>query len=428
MHQIITGAPADLTLHKHAVVAGKGEKLDAIPYSFFAAMEGATPFLPQEITTNILKRLSVRCLLRFQCVCKLWKNLIKSLSFVEAHLHHSSDQSPFLVCPGNHDVNGFSFYLLDCEKLIFKLESATVLGGDKIIGSSYGLLCYQRFFGLRFRAFLLLRNLATRETIPVPKPIDNFEGDCFCDYGFGFSPIVNDYKIVKIHFSHLFLKVNGMEVYSLGSRSWKKVEFENIPDISKAVTANGVWFWRISRAVTANGVMFWLIRAVTDNGVMYWVIGAPEMIISFDLATFELALIPMPPLCSMSSSKLAVFVNKLAVLSLSSTFVIELWVMEQYTRPLSKENCNWTKKYTIGPFASSLDPVAIWRNEVVCQGAVKTGLEAENGPLTDLYLLNPTSGEYRTITISKKVHDIFNFSESLVPLGSNHIEELDLNY
>ncbi|KAI9119570.1 hypothetical protein K1719_009446 [Acacia pycnantha] len=159
-------------------------------------------------------------------MCKLWKNLIKSLSFIEAHLHYSSDQSPFLVCPGNHDVNGCRSICL-IAKLIFKLESATVLGGDKIIGSSYGLLCYPRFFGLRFPAFLFLRNLATRETIPVPKPIDNFKGNCFYNYGFGFSPIVNDYKIVKIHFSHLFLKVNGMEVYSLGSRSWKKVEFEN---------------------------------------------------------------------------------------------------------------------------------------------------------------------------------------------------------
>ncbi|KAK4284238.1 hypothetical protein QN277_001097 [Acacia crassicarpa] len=390
-------------------------------------MEGGTPFLPQEITTNILKRLSVRCLLRFQCVCKLWKNLIKSLSFVEAHLYHSSDQSPFLICHGNHDVNGFSFYLLDCEKLIFKLDSTTMFGGDSIIGSSYGLLCYQRFFGLRFPAFLFLRNLATRETILVPKPIDNFKGDWFCDYGFGFSPIVNDYKIVKIHFSRLFLKVNGMEVYSLGSRSWKKVEFENIPYMSKGVTANGVVHWLISRAFTVNGVMFWLIRASADNGVIYWLIGAPEMIISFDLATFALVFIPMPPLCSMSRSKLAVFENKLAVLSLSSTSVIELWVMEQYTGPLSKENCNWTKKYTIGPFASSLNPVVIWRNEVVCLGAVKTELEAENGPLRDLYLLNPTSGEYKTITISKRVYNIFNFSESLVPLIGNHIEELDLN-
>ncbi|KAK4284236.1 hypothetical protein QN277_001095 [Acacia crassicarpa] len=434
-------------------------------------MEGGTLFLPQEITTNILKRLSVRCLLRFQCVCKLWKNLIKSASFIKAHLHHSRNRSPFLVCPGNPHANGLSLYLLDCEKLISKLESATVLGGDTIIGSSYGLLCYQRLFGLRPPPFLFLRNLATRETIPVPKPIDKFKGDCICDYGFGFSPIVNDYKIVKIHFSRQFLKVNGLEVYSLGSRSWKKVELENIPDLShfytsKAVTANRVVFLHVSRAVTANGVMFWRIRAATANGDMYWLMGAPEMIISFDLATFalallpmpplwsmsssELALIPMPPVCSMPSYKLAVFENKLAVLSLSSTFVIELWVMEQYTGPLSKENCNWTKKYTICTFARLLDPaaisrnevvcslgtVAIWRNEVVCslntvaicrnevvcQGAVKTGLEADN-----LYLLNPASDEYRTITISKEVYDIFNFSESLVPLSSNHIEALDLN-
>ncbi|KAK4284237.1 hypothetical protein QN277_001096 [Acacia crassicarpa] len=428
-------------------------------------MEGGTLFLPQEIITNILERLSVRCLLRFQCVCKPWKNLIKSASFIEAHLHHSSNQSPFLVCPEDHYGHGLSLYLLDCEKLIFKLESATVLGGDTIIGSSYGLLCYQTFFGLRPPRFLFLRNLATRETIPVPKPIDKFEGDCFCDYGFGFSPIVNDYKIVKIHFSRQFLKVNGVEVYSLGSRSWKKVELENMPDLShsytsKAVTANRVVFWNVSRAVTANGVMFWRIRAVNPNLLTYWLMGVPEMIISFDLATFalallpmppllamsssELALIPMPPVCSMPSSKLAVFENKLAVLSLSSTFVIELWVMEQYTGPLSKENCNWTKKYTIGTFARWLDPVAIWRNEivcsvdtvaiwtneVVCQGAVKFGLEAENGPLRDLYLLyllNPASGEYRTITISKKVYDIFNFSESLVPLSSNHIEDPGLN-
>ena len=54
-------------------------------------------FIPQEIINNILIRLPVKSLLRFQCVCKHWKTLIKNPSFISHHLHFSILQNPSLI-------------------------------------------------------------------------------------------------------------------------------------------------------------------------------------------------------------------------------------------------------------------------------------------------------------------------------------------
>ena len=58
--------------------------------------EPNNPFLPGDVIVNILKRLPAKSLIRFQCVCKDWKNLIKTSSFIQDHLHHSSHQNPSL--------------------------------------------------------------------------------------------------------------------------------------------------------------------------------------------------------------------------------------------------------------------------------------------------------------------------------------------
>ncbi|XP_028754755.1 F-box/kelch-repeat protein At3g06240-like [Neltuma alba] len=173
-------------------------------------------------------------------------------------------------------------------------------------------------------------DLATREIREVVGSINKFKGGCFCLWGFGFSPIVYDYKIARIQLNES-RKVNGVEVYSLCSGSWKKVGFESLPGVSDAYGFQDV--------------------AVTANGVMYWLAEVPDMIISFDLAMEVFILIPMPPLDSnYRRSALAVFEHKLAILSLSFPcvrYAFELWVMEEYAGGLSREKCNWTKKYTM---------------------------------------------------------------------------------
>ncbi|XP_054778831.1 uncharacterized protein LOC129286804 isoform X2 [Prosopis cineraria] len=70
-----------------------------------------------------------------------------------------------------------------------------------IFGSSNGLLCARIHGESQILPSLLLWNPATREAKQVPHPcIEKLSGDF--DGGFGFSPIVNDYKIVMSYFDY----------------------------------------------------------------------------------------------------------------------------------------------------------------------------------------------------------------------------------
>ncbi|KAI9126994.1 hypothetical protein K1719_001553 [Acacia pycnantha] len=137
-------------------------------------MEDDEFFLPHEIISSILKRLPVKSLLRFRCVCKDWNDLFKTSLFIKEHLHHSSHhRGPSLLLQCGHST----FSMLDSDKKTLLPPSAPSVNQPVyIIGSSYGLVCLQHRFQLR---------------------------------------------IVKI------FDYKPAEVYSLSTGSWKKVEFIN---------------------------------------------------------------------------------------------------------------------------------------------------------------------------------------------------------
>ena len=86
----------------------------------------------------------------------------------------------------------------------------------RIVGSSNGILC------LGFRHFILW-NPATREILHLPEFTSRTTSNSLI--GFGFSPIVNDYKIVKLSLpkrgaNH---RASLVQVFSLRTRSWKDV-------------------------------------------------------------------------------------------------------------------------------------------------------------------------------------------------------------
>ncbi|XP_028755879.1 putative F-box protein At3g16210 [Neltuma alba] len=166
------------------------------------------PFLPEEIIRNILKRLPVKSLMRFQCVCKHWKNLFKCPSFIADHFHHSSHQNPLLLLQPEREGQYIShLYLLDREMQVHDLSN--LFDAMRIIGSCNGLLCVE---------------------IDVQ--------------GFGFSPMVNDYKIVRTYAEYKD-SIYQVEVYSLSTRSWKEVEFDYMAGtrfVNDAITANGSMF------------------------------------------------------------------------------------------------------------------------------------------------------------------------------------------
>ncbi|KAI9127485.1 hypothetical protein K1719_002044 [Acacia pycnantha] len=177
-----------------------------------------------------------------------------------------------------------------------------------------------------------------------------------------------------------------------------------------------------------NGAIFWIgykIGLEEDEDEVGW-------IVSFDIAMEVFALIPMPPsLFSITNTPypryhLTAHENKLALLSHtlsgdSKSSLIHLWVMEEGTCA-SGERWVWTKKYISSPYLGYLlVPVAIWRNEIVC---IVEPIDKIEDDERKLVLLNLTTNEFKASDIHKPVivDGIFNYTESLVPVGNIHTE------
>ncbi|XP_054778505.1 putative F-box protein At3g16210 [Prosopis cineraria] len=414
-------------------------------------MDAELPFLPQEIIRNVLIRLPAKSIIRFRCVCKHWKNLFKNPSFIADHLHHSRNRNPYLLFQRNGRANPLNLYLLDCEMKVCEFPNAPLIGsllGATIIGSSNGLLCVQIDRNGIYPPSLLLWNPAIREVRQVPRTINDFVGDC--RLGFGYSPVVDDYKIVR-SYANFGGAIDWVEVFSLSTGSWKDIDFGNLGGVKLfSETVTGSWkdfdFRNILEGakpwetVNADGAMFWYgSKLGVEQGRRVDI----DFIVSFDIATEVFTLIPWPALNSNSSAKLTVYDNKLAVLSNNMVgdfeYVIDLWVMEE-RNGVSGERCSWAKKYSCSQFMYSLNPATIWRNEIVCNvdrpgfssfmvGSRlirETEPEAEDyEPKTHLSLTNLNTKKFRIFSVRRCRHDhlIFNYVESLVPVGNYHVEE-----
>ncbi|XP_028805672.1 F-box/kelch-repeat protein At3g06240 [Neltuma alba] len=267
---------------------------------------------------------------------------------------------------------------------------------------------------------LLLWNPAIGEVRQIPRTRTVKLGEWDCSVGFGFSAIVNDYKIVKAYGKFAGV-ISGVEVYSLSTGSWKEIEFgplEGVRIFGDTVTANGSIFW----SVLMSGV------EEEDDDV------DTEWGVSFDIATEVFTLIPFPCLYDGLCCKLSVYEDKLAVISLSGIgnfpnylyCLIDLWVLEEGIGS-SRERWSWTKKYTCNTCPSMLSyPVTIWRNGIVC-GSIFTneiGREMETGEeRVGLYLINMVTNECKMFAVPGfRLGGGFNYVESLVPVGNIQFE------
>ncbi|KAI9108831.1 hypothetical protein K1719_020136 [Acacia pycnantha] len=366
--------------------------------------------LPHKIISNILKRLPVKSLIRFQCVCKDWKNLIQNPSFIADHLEHATHQNPSLLLeyieiniPSRWRLN-----LLDCGMQVRGVQN-NYLRSASIVGSCNGLLCLE-IHEFNRSPSLSLWNPATTAVRHVPRTRTGISDFDDCVTGFGFSPIVNDYKIVRTY-AGFYNEFTQVEVFSLNRGTWKGMDSENLKEVtlkSETVTANGAIFW--------SGVNLVVVNKKGEEDEV-------DVIVSFDIAKEVFTLIPWPELDYDADRKLTVYENKLAILS--EIFededeildMIGLWVLDEGTCA-SGETWSWTKRYTSSPLSFKLDSVTIWRNEIVCK--------RDNGGMRDvLYMMNLTTNEVKRSDIPyyDSLLNIYNYVESLVSVANDYIEE-----
>ncbi|KAK4259346.1 hypothetical protein QN277_005688 [Acacia crassicarpa] len=368
------------------------------------------PFLPIDIIINILKRLPVKSILRFQCVLKEWKDLLKSPSFIAEHARHSAQERPLLL------LYEFS-YKRGCPSISLvnrKMETVEVLSIPsidpfrcRIIGSCNGLLCINVIHDqARSHNLLWLWNPVIKKVREIPLTTNDPMGRC--EYGFGFCGIVNNYKIVKFykqkirkkkkdqHFHRI--KYDRVEVYSLSTGSWKQLEFE-FGAIEHAEI--------LSQAVNTDGTISWLLISI-------WNIS--PIIVSFDIAT-EVFRFTQITLDYGSFLGLDLYSNKHNVHYVteenSGSRFIGVWVAEEVASESGK-SLRFTQKYRIGPMSGGLRPTCIWGSEIVFRDMkFKTQME---DPRCIFYLFNLITNEWRTFNCSadRDWCDVYNYEESLV--------------
>ncbi|KAK4254506.1 hypothetical protein QN277_009883 [Acacia crassicarpa] len=230
-------------------------------------VQGDFPFLPEQIFISIVMRLPVKTLIRFQLVSKFWKNLVRSPYFIAVHLHHTSNQIPRSLFNMGGPLNLFGVDCAGTHELVYlwKPSFMSKLSGTRIINSCNGLICVRSDHDSDVSS-LFIWNPATREVRCVPGVIEGDVDGVFY-FGFGFSPFLNDYKIVKILMSDGNKRV---EVYSLNTDTWREIEFGNAE----------------IRRMSHDHASF--------NGSIFWVTEEMNGIVSFDLAREVFKFVPEP--------------------------------------------------------------------------------------------------------------------------------------
>ncbi|XP_026444005.1 F-box protein CPR1-like [Papaver somniferum] len=339
--------------------------------------------LSEEMEIEVLSRLPVKSLLRFQTICKPMYRLIRDPAFVKKHIEHAiqNGTSTFLMfqyfMPTRMEMNGF--YSIDHTSLSSQLLSSIrgnplrdstemaypVVPPDylKLLGSCYGLVCL-RTTEPGNEDSICLGNPSTKEYKKLPDSPNHFssstEGIEIGLCGLGYDDKANDFKVIRVaeidsradcfddssNWSETEIRTirprsghvevstrrsqSVFEIYSLRSNSWKGLKttpYYFPGELKPGVMVNGFMHW-------------WAINRIAGY----------EAIIYFDLSDEifkEVAVLEGPMLHDGEVADSEYENNNVGVLGgclcvLHKTFDrVDVWVMQEYG---VKES--WTKRFT----------------------------------------------------------------------------------
>ncbi|XP_010497160.1 PREDICTED: F-box/WD-40 repeat-containing protein 1-like, partial [Camelina sativa] len=173
-------------------------------------------YLPADLVENILIRLPVRQLVRFQIVCKDWRSLLGQSRFIYAHLKNNSHK--FL-----HSRDSSQIWIvenLDQSPLYFKLCD---LRGEHIRGISAcdGLILCNTYSGK-----IAIWNLQVRRWLP-DREFVSFDDCCCLGRTRDMIYKVLTFNLVASRYYDSALNTLEAEICDLHSQSWKSVEMDD---------------------------------------------------------------------------------------------------------------------------------------------------------------------------------------------------------
>ncbi|KAL4595687.1 hypothetical protein ACB092_12G109100 [Castanea dentata] len=293
--------------------------------------------LPDEIVLEILARLPVKSLLRFRCVCQTWYSFITNPNFISTHLLCYNNNNN-----NNHDDDGYVIHMPRSPSLSqictvasdrtfetiseFRIPFTLQYGYLQLGGSCNGILCVADYW-----TFATMDVYLWNPSIRIFKRLPN---TCLPQLptvalGFGYDSQNNDYKVVRISWiDPKPMSPSEVQVYSLSSDSWKRVEL----GIS--------WMPKFNFTLTfpfVSGHLHWMITKIEGGGGgQKTKRRCTDMILSLDVNSEKFKELPLPDEEGKCIKEgLASFKGKLALIRYGIgaqpySTLCSIWVMTEY--------------------------------------------------------------------------------------------------
>ncbi|KAF5731642.1 F-box and associated interaction domains-containing protein putative isoform 1 [Tripterygium wilfordii] len=395
--------------------------------------------ISDDVVIDILPRLPVKSLMRFNSVCKAWHALFRNPDFISMHSVKRAalckSNTPLLVKRGAHGENCLTFIsstanhdgsekTLWIKEIIYLPIGWNLLSNPRVVGPCNGLLC---LFEHTNPVKIVLWNPATREFKPLPlAPIENDDSSStqitFCEeVGFGFDSKSNDYKVIMF-ISDLKggrRRLRRAELYSLKRDCWKEIpSWRGILPAADDI----VFDVRLS-SLYVDGVYYWLMVGDHTDWIMSFNM-ADEVFDIMPLSNFSVSIADevfertgMP-----ASSRRGRYRTTLAILDGSihaflyprsysfEDYFVYIWVM---TENGVKES--WIKQARIGPISRDHLPVGFWESGELC-------LEDSIGKLV---LYDPGTQKVKNLKLHGVKYRLLpaNYAESLVFINGRGEDE-----
>ncbi|KAK3019074.1 hypothetical protein RJ639_004361 [Escallonia herrerae] len=385
-------------------------------------------YIPQEVLVDILTRLPIKNIVQCACVCKSWQFLITNPSFVTAHLNRSLSSSS---SSSSADKNLVLVRTCVKEEEEAKCEEKYSLHYDDdkfgehcilqftmphiymtIIGCFNGLVCLSDDYHYGYVEELFLWNPSIRKVLPLHPLRVGFRshGPFSHAIGFGYDPLTNDYKVVRI--VHLECDEDGpaeVDVYSLNTGKWRNISRHSGLGLQYHVEERGTQAF-------VNGAVHWVAFQRRSDERPY-----RSLIVSFHMGDEMFRTLELPSALSNAYIGFQVVVNResLSLVENCKVDKYEIWVMKEYGRVNS-----WTKVITVDVNARFDTVVALRRKGeilMVTNWGNLASLDPMDNSVKNLGIHTSRDSE------SRRLLHVDAYIESLVSLGVKCCDDVGCN-